>query len=323
MEQLIAQDPRNREVIFPYIGGEEFNEQPTQSPVRFVIDFARMREAEARRWPSLFALLEERVRPIRATNKQRNYREGWWLHANRAAETAPYAREHGRLLALSSVSKHLAVAFIEGRTVAANTIVLVCLHRNADFAVLQSRVHEIWARFLGSTLEDRLRYTTPCFDTFPRPTATPLLEESGAEYYAARAAQMKERGEGLTKTYNRFHEPHETDADVVKLRALHDAMDRAVLDAYGWTDLEPTCEFLLDYEKSEEEPEDARARQRKKPWRYRWPDDVRDEVLARLLELNAQRAKEEAAVALTATAPKRGAKGGARKRAKPGQGDLF
>ena len=66
-------------------------------------------------------------------------------------------------------------------------------------------------------------------------------------------------------------------------------MDRAVLDAYGWTDITTDCEFLLDYEIEEEEWGD-----KKKPWRYRWPDEVRDEVLARLLELNAERAREEA-----------------------------
>ena len=69
-------------------------------------------------------------------------------------------------------------------------------------------------------------------------------------------------------------------------------MDRAVLDAYGWTDIQPTCEFLLDYE-DEEDEENSGPRRRKKPWRYRWPDEIRDEVLARLLELNRVRAEEE------------------------------
>ncbi len=71
-------------------------------------------------------------------------------------------------------------------------------------------------------------------------------------------------------------------------------MDRAVLDAYGWTDLQPTCEFLLDYEEEEEDAEERPSgRGRKKPWRYRWPDEFRDTVLARLLELNKQRAEQE------------------------------
>ena len=102
-----------------------------------------------------------------------------------------------------------------------------------------------------------------------------------------------------TKTYNRFHDPNERSLEVRKLRELHDAMDRAVLGAYGWTDLVPTCEFLLDYE--EDEDEDSGSSLRRKPWRYRWPDDFRDEVLARLLELNKQRAEQEELAGKAAT----------------------
>jgi hypothetical protein len=71
-------------------------------------------------------------------------------------------------------------------------------------------------------------------------------------------------------------------------------MDRAVLDAYGWTDLQPTCEFLLDYEddESDDGPEPP-ARTKKKPWRYRWPDPLRDELLARLLVANLATASVE------------------------------
>ncbi len=75
---------------------------------------------------------------------------------------------------------------------------------------------------------------------------------------------------------------------------LHDAMDRAVLEAYGWDDPAGTarCEFLLDYEEKNDEPGGKKSK-KKKPWRLRWPDDFRDEVLAQLLELNEQRHKEE------------------------------
>ena len=107
---------------------------------------------------------------------------------------------------------------------------------------------------------------------------------------------MIRNNEGLTKTYNRFHDPDEGDPEIVKLRELHAAMDCAVLDAYGWTDIPTDCEFLLDYEIDEEE-----WGNKKKPWRYRWPDEARDEVLARLLELNTERAKEEARSGAAAT----------------------
>jgi hypothetical protein len=126
----------------------------------------------------------------------------------------------------------------------------------------------------------------------------------GRDYYEFRAALMVRNNEGLTKTYNRFHDPNERSADIQRPRELHAAMDRAVLDAYGWTDLKPTCEFLLDYEEDEDE-EEAGGRRRKKPWRYHWPDDFRDEVLARLLELNKRRAEQEALAGTTANKPRK------------------
>ena len=115
------------------------------------------------------------------------------------------------------------------------------------------------------------------------------LDLVGKEYYEFRAALMVRNDEGMTKTYNRFHNPYEDSADIAELRRLHASMDRAVLDAYGWTDIPTDCEFLLDYE-----IEEATWGTKRKPYRYRWPDDVRDQVLARLLELNAERAVEEA-----------------------------
>ncbi len=116
---------------------------------------------------------------------------------------------------------------------------------------------------------------------------------------------MVRHNEGLTKTYNRFHDPaHDGSGidgldpaqvvrDIDQLRRLHSELDRAVLAAYGWTDLDPTPVFLLDYEDEEDEDAPKRGKGRKKPWRLRFPDTVRDEILARLLALNARYAEEE------------------------------
>jgi hypothetical protein len=118
------------------------------------------------------------------------------------------------------------------------------------FTLLQSRPHEVWSRFFGSTMKDDLSYTpTSCFETFPFPEnweTNPTLEAIGKEYYEFRADLMVRNNQGLTDTYNRFHDPDERDSDILKLRELHAEMDRAVLDAYGWTDIPTTCEFLLD-----------------------------------------------------------------------------
>jgi hypothetical protein len=105
-------------------------------------------------------------------------------------------------------------------------------------------------------------------------------------------------------------------------------MDRAVLDAYGWTDLKPTCEFLLDYDDDDnQEPgtsnQEPSTRRRKKPWRYRWPDEFRDEVLARLLELNRQRAEAERLSGAAAEGKAKKPKKSRAKQADDSQAGLF
>jgi len=114
---------------------------------------------------------------------------------------------------------------------------IYALNYYAVLGCLQSRPHEAWARFFASSLEDRLRYTpSDCFETFPFPENfenNERLETVGKEYYGFRAQLMIANNEGLTKTYNRFHDPNERSSEIKNLRELHDAMDRVVLDAYG------------------------------------------------------------------------------------------
>jgi len=227
-----------------------------------------------------------------------------------------------RIIAAARVGPHLSFAMLPTGMIYADSLYVFTLSTFSAFSALQGRSHEIWARFFGSSLKDDLRYTpSDCFETFPFPKnwqSLPPLDVAGRGYYEFRAMLMFRNSEGLTKTYNRFHAPDELHPEIVKLRELHDAMDRALFDAYGWTDIPTTCEFLLDYDIDEEE-----WGNKKKPWRYRWPDEVRDEVLARLLELNAKRAKEEE-LSGAATA-KKAVKGAPPKRApkKSGMENLF
>ena len=297
MRRLIEADLRNREVILPYIGGEELNTSPTHAHHRYVINFGERNEEECRRrWPEIMTIVEERVRPERATKDGRKYPRmvnEWWKYwtPRPGLEAAIAGLE--RVLAVSRVSEHPGFAFLPSRTVYSDRLIVFPYDAYELFCVIQSRVHEIWSRFFGSSLEDRLTYTpTDCFETFPFPDrwdTHPALEAAGKAYYTYRAALMVENKEGLTKTYNRFHDYYETDPRITKLRDLHAAMDRAVLDAYGWNDVPTDCELLLDHPIDEE----TWGRKRK-PYRYRWPDSVRDEVLARLLALNADRAAAEA-----------------------------
>jgi hypothetical protein len=297
-ERLLAVHPDWKERIPPYLGGEEINSDPRHRPHRFVISLSDVSdEADLNRWPELKKIVEQKVKPERLQlgNNPNNVplKRRWWAFQAHRPELYAAIAGLDRVLVNSQVSSYVQFAFVPARMVFAHTANVFPLSTYASFCVLQARPHEIWARFFGSSLEDRLRYTpSDCFETYPFPEGwetNAALEAAGKAYYKFRAGLMVRNDEGLTKTYNRFHDPHERDPDILKLRELHAGTDRAVLDAYGWTDIKIDCEFLLDYEIDEEE-----WGNKKKPWRYRWPDEVRDEVLARLLELNSRRAKEEA-----------------------------
>ena len=297
MHELIQKDPRNAGRTFPYIGGEEVNDSPTHAHHRYVINFGEMSEEEARRWPDLMRIVEEKVKPARLEQNREIRARYWWRFGETTPALSEAIRGLERVLVISRVGQHGGFCFLPAGMVYSEQLIVFCNQTHAFFCSLQSRPHEVWARFFASSMKDDMRYTpSDCFETFPFPEnfeTNPTLESADRAYYEFRADLMVRNNEGLTKTYNRFHDPDERSPDILKLRELHAAMDRAVLDAYGWTDLTPTWEFLLDYEEDDEDEEQTGGRRRKKPWRYRWPDDFRDEVLARLLELNRQRAEEE------------------------------
>ena len=331
MQRLIDDVPRNVERIFPFLGGEELNDSPTQSCSRYIINFGEMTEAEARRRPALMDIVESKVRPEREAQNREIRRRYWWRFGEPTPALYEAISRLSRVLVVSRVGQHGSLAFVTSKWVYSESLVVIAFASDSAFCTLQSRPHEVWARFFASSMKDDMRYTPfDCFETYPFPKefeSNPSLESAGRAYYEFRAALMVRNNEGLTKTYNRFHDPDERSPDILKLRELHAAMDRAVLDAYGWTDLKPICEFLLDYEEDEHEDETGGTRRRKKPWRYRWPDDFRDEVLARLLELSRQRAEQErlsgAAESGRGKSTKKSTKGRKADTKKPDQPEFF
>jgi len=301
MHRLIEEEPRNQEVILPYIGGEEVSTSPALEHHRYIINFGLRSEAECRReWPDLVSIVEQRVRPereallARSFSKDKKKRaEKWWQFSRTAQDLQVAIKGLSRVLVTPQTSNSQAFAFISSDIVFANTLLIFPFATYSAFAILQSRVHQIWAAFLGPTMKDDLRYTpSDCFETFPFPLrweTHPTLEAAGEAYYTFRADLMVRNSEGLTKTYHRFHDPEERDSEIFKLRELHTEMDRAVLDVYGFNDIPIEYDFYLQYGMEEDDPRKGR-----KPWRYGWPEEIRDDVLARLLALNAERAQEEA-----------------------------
>jgi len=284
---------------------------------------------EAHQYPTALEIVAEFVRPARMKagdhplgNHGRKY---WWQYGSRVEGLHRAIAHLDRCLVSPRVCKYPVFGFCDVDMVFAEQVNVIALSNYLDFCVLQSQVHDTSVRHHASTLGQGIRYgASDCFETFPFPEdwqSRPDLEIVGKTYYEYRAGLMVKNDEGLTKTYNRFHDPDDHDPAIAELRELHAAMDRAVLDAYGWKDIPTDCEFLLDYGIDEEE-----WGNKKKPYRYRWPEEVHDEVLARLLDLNQKRAEEERLAGLTADRGKAEKKNGSRsgdKKSGPVKGTLL
>src|SRR5262249_54958902 len=153
---------------FPYIGGEEVNNSPTHTHHRYVINFGEMSEKEARQWPDLMKVVEEKVKPQRINDKRDVRRKYWWRFGETTPALFDAIRELERVLVCSRHQPYWGVTFTKTGSVFSEAIVVFALEESRVLAILQSNVHEVWARFLGSSMKDDLRYTpTDCFETFP------------------------------------------------------------------------------------------------------------------------------------------------------------
>ncbi len=312
--RLIEKDELNRQVLFPYLNGDDLNSRPDQSPSRWVINFfnyplERIDEDEwelleddekeqqaklgrvapdyskpvARDFPDCIAIIEEKVKPERDklangdTTAKDNARR-WWQHSRPKIYPYELIAENKEVLCRARVANINSFTFVSNGIIFSDATVFFTLYRKFDFALLQSAFHTEWLNLNSSSMRTDVRYTpTDCFDTFPFPELTDELEQIGAEYHEFRREIMLRRQEGLTQTYNRFHNPAETSADIAALRELHARMDCAVQQAYGWTDLPLAHNF----------------HETKQGIRFTISPEARQEVLDRLLELNFKRHREE------------------------------
>lgn len=326
MKRLIAKDPRNAELIRPYLGGSEAANSPTHAFHRYAIDFgerpleriddgknwhkldeverrARIRkgfvtldypEAVARDWPDLIEIIERLVKNDRQKQGDEGGRTLWWRHLRPRTELYEKLDGYSHALVINcQATPHYAFANLPASSVFANSLQVFIVKGFASFCSLQARVKEVWTWFFSSSMKDDLRYNpTDCFETFPLPSgydSAAALEAAGEAYHEHRARVMIATDKGMTKTYNRFHDPHDQAADIAELRRLHAMMDDAVLRAYGWDDLAERAQGADAPRFLTEDDEDDHKYQH----RLFWPAAFRDELLARLLRENERRATVE------------------------------
>lgn len=323
-QALIAKDPRNKDVLFPFLNGQDLNSRPDQSPSRWVINFFDWTAEKAATYPDCWQIIEERVRPERQRTKEdgsyvlrKPLPQKYWIYNDKRPTLYATIAGLGRVLVLTIVSRTVAFTFVPAGQVYAHRLAVFATDTFAQFALLQSSCHYYWAWQYSSTMKSDLNYSpSDVFETFPFPAGvlgagggqvppgaaatatTAALEQIGEQYHTHRQQVMLARQEGLTKTYNRMHDADDTSDDIAELRRLHAALDAAVAGAYGWHDLALDHGFHTT----------------KQGVRYTISAAARQAVLDRLLALNHERHAAEVAAGLHAGGKGKGKGKGKRRR---------
>jgi len=260
-EMLAAPNPDGRDnaqVLHPWVNGRELNGRSTDT---WIIDFAQMPVAEAALYEAPFEYVKRTVLPLRAKNRLVVHAEQWWIHERPRPEMKQAISDLPRFIATTRHAKHRIFAWLSAGTVPDSALIIFARSDDYTFGVLHSSAHELWARGLGTQLrevESGFRYTpSTTFETFPFPDAS--NDASGEIAEAAKALDVLRCGwlnpRGLSEAELRAR----TLTNLYNQRPswlaqVHERLDRAVHGAYGW-------DYPLE----------------------------RDDVLARLLELNTRR----------------------------------
>ncbi len=320
-----------RDLIKPYIKGKALYDGWRR---QFVVDLFDLPEAQVRtNFPEIYQMLLERVKPERIGNIKAYRERAWWLFGENNPKYRTALRGLRRYIATVETAKHRLFRFVDGTFVHDHMVVGIASDDALHLSLLSSRPHLQWTLMSGGTLEDRPRYNkSRCFDPFPFPdpdeATRARLRALGEELDATRKTVQADHPDlTLTGLYNvlekvRAGTPLDTRDEDVKdrgrvliLKDLHDQIDRATMQAYGWDDLLsplPLGEGLSAREREARSaarkgegrvPEGGSAASTTDPhpalratFSQREKEGRLDEIiLERLVALNAERAAEEAA----------------------------
>ena len=258
----------NADILKPWMNGKDLTRR---SEGKWIVDFGfAMDESDAALYEAPFAHIAKYVKPTRQSGRHKVRAKFWYRHVSPGPET--WQKLHGltRYIATPRVAKHRLFVWLDARICPDSALIFIARDDDTAFGILHSRFHEAWALRLGTSLEDRPRYTpTTTFETFPFPEG--LTPDIPAAAYAGepRAAAIAEAARRLVELRDRWLNPpewtewadepvpgyprrpvprNEDAAQQLRKRTLtnlynarpqwladaHATLDAAVASAYGW-----------------------------------------------------------------------------------------
>ena len=198
----------NADVLKPWLNGMDLTRRPAG---RWIIDFGwTMSETEAALYEEPFRWVQEHVYPLRQRNRRDRRRKFWWRHYDPPQAMARALEGLSRLIATPRVAKHRLFVWLDARVCPDSAIIAIARDDDTTFGILHSRFHEVWALRLGTSLEDRPRYTpSTTFETFSFPEG--LTPDILAADYAddPRAIAIAEAARRLVDLRDRWLNPPE------------------------------------------------------------------------------------------------------------------
>jgi hypothetical protein len=178
--EFIRENPAEKEIIRPLINGKELYDRPNLEANRYVINFLNWPFEKASQFPASLSRVRLLVKPYRDTVKRKSTRERWWIFNEDRPGMRAAIRGLERVLVKVLTSNTWAFVFLPNHYSFDQSLIVFAMQSFADFAVLQSRPHEIWAKWNPSTMKSDTRYTiADCFTTFPFPYNPEIKALSG------------------------------------------------------------------------------------------------------------------------------------------------
>ncbi len=311
-------------IIKPYVNGRDLLQTSREA---MIIDAFGLTVAElADQYPSVYQHLLVHVKPERDSSSDRQFKELWWLFGRWRPQFRSFAAGITRYLATVETAKHRLFIFLDSSVIPDHRLITFGFSDAFHLGILSSQIHVVWALASGGRLEDRPVYNkSRCFEPFPFPALEEgalkqRIRDLGERLDAHRKRQQALHPDlTLTGLYNVLEKlragealtPKERDTHdqglVSVLKQIHDDLDAAVLEAYGWGDVLST-EFQVSGSKfqvpSPSAPPSPLETRNLKPVTPSPPADLlaqggptaealEQQLLTRLVTLNHERAAEE------------------------------
>lgn len=287
----------NSDVVRPWRNGQDIVQS---QKYMWLVDFMEFDEPTATFYQEPFELLKKVLKPVRTQNRDRQRRELWWRPGRSGEDIRSALELTARYIATPRLAKHRLFVWLHTVVIPDCQVVAIARDDDTTFGILHSRFHEAWSLKLGTSLEDRPRYTpTTTFETYPFPEGlTPNIPAAdyAADPHAIRIAAAAKRLDELRRNWLNPPDLGSWQPEIVPTAAPGEA-PRNYPDRFVAKDAEAALKLkertLTNlYNQRPQWLADAHATlDRAVAAAYGWPEDIAtDEALAKLLALNLERA---------------------------------